>query len=202
MKTRVVADLSRLATTATGPRTLTWWGTLAFMTLEGTGFVLAAGAYLYLKALAPEWPVAGYPLPDFWPGTIVAILLLASVPLNHALSNWAKAHQLGRVRVGIVLMCVFGVAPLIVRIFEFPALHVMWDANAYGSAVWFLLGLHTTHLVTDVGDTFVLAATMLTPKGDNGRRFSDVTDNAFYWDFVVLTWLPIYALIYWVPRLA
>ena len=22
------------------------------------------------------------------------------------------------------------------------------------------------------------------------------------WDFVVVTWLPIYALIYWVPRLA
>ena len=35
----------------------------------------------------------------------------------------------------------------------------------------------------------------------NGRRFSDVSDNAFYWDFVVLSWLPIYFLIYWVPRL-
>ncbi|RUW67411.1 cytochrome C oxidase subunit III, partial [Mesorhizobium sp. M2A.F.Ca.ET.067.02.1.1] len=23
----------------------------------------------------------------------------------------------------------------------------------------------------------------------------------FYWDFVVLTWIPIYLLIYWLPRL-
>jgi heme/copper-type cytochrome/quinol oxidase subunit 3 len=201
VKREVVCDLSGLDTSATGPRTLTWWGTLAFMSLEGAGFVLAAAAYLYLKALAPEWPIAA-PLPDLWPGTIVALLLLASVPLNHALSRWAKAHQLGRVRVGLVLMVVLGIAPLVARIFEFPALEVKWDTNAYGSAVWFLLGLHTTHLLTDVGDTVVLTVTMFTKHADNGRRYSDVTDNAFYWDFVVLTWLPIYALIYWLPRVA
>jgi heme/copper-type cytochrome/quinol oxidase subunit 3 len=28
-----------------------------------------------------------------------------------------------------------------------------------------------------------------------------VTDNAFYWDFVVLAWIPIYAVIYVAPRL-
>ena len=27
------------------------------------------------------------------------------------------------------------------------------------------------------------------------------SDNAFYWDFVVVSWIPIYLLIYWVPRL-
>jgi heme/copper-type cytochrome/quinol oxidase subunit 3 len=33
-------------------------------------------------------------------------------------------------------------------------------------------------------------------------RFVDVSENAFYWYFVVLSWLPIYALIYFAPRLA
>ena len=33
------------------------------------------------------------------------------------------------------------------------------------------------------------------------RRFVDVSENAFYWYFVVLVWLPLYAVIYWVPRL-
>jgi heme/copper-type cytochrome/quinol oxidase subunit 3 len=33
------------------------------------------------------------------------------------------------------------------------ALNVSWDANAYGSVVWLLLGLHTTHLITDTIDT-------------------------------------------------
>jgi hypothetical protein len=34
-----------------------------------------------------------------------------------------------------------------------------------------------------------------------GRRFSDVDDNAFYWDFVVISWLPLYFILYWFPRL-
>jgi heme/copper-type cytochrome/quinol oxidase subunit 3 len=66
--------------------------------------------------------------------------------------------------------------------------------------VWLLLGLHTTHIVTDVADTLVLTVLMFTKHGE-GRRFSDVEDNAFYWNFVVLSWLPIYALLYWGPRL-
>jgi cytochrome c oxidase subunit III len=28
-----------------------------------------------------------------------------------------------------------------------------------------------------------------------------VQDNAMYWSFVVAAWLPIYACIYWIPRL-
>ena len=37
--------------------------------------------------------------------------------------------------------------------------------------------------------------------GPKPRRFSDVTDNVFYWNFVVLAWLPLYFLLDWVPRL-
>ena len=49
--------------------------------------------------------------------------------------------------------------------------------------------------------TIVLTVLMFTHHGYSGRRFGDVGDNVFYWDFVVLTWIPIYLLIYWVPRL-
>ena len=96
---------------------------------------------------------------------------------------------------------VLGIVPLVLRFYEFPAMHVRWDSNAYGSIVWTLLGLHMTHLVTDLGDTVVLAVIMFTRHGPNRRRFGDVQDNAMYWNFVVLTWLPLYACIYWIPRL-
>jgi cytochrome c oxidase subunit 3 len=193
-------DLSQLPTNAFGSRSLTWWGTLAFMSLEGMGFALAIASYLYLMVLAPKWPLNS-PLPDLGPGTWVTLLLIASEPLNRLLAVWARQEQMGKVRIGLIGMSLFGIAPLIVRAFEFPHLNVRWDSDAYGSVVWFLLGLHTTHLLTDVADTLVLTVLMFTRHGWNGRRFSDVTDNAFYWDFVILSWLPIYFLIYWVPRL-
>jgi hypothetical protein len=84
---------------------------------------------------------------------------------------------------------------------QFPALHVSWDTNAYGSITWTLLSLHTTHLITDLVDTLVLAALMFTRHGRNKRRLGDVEDNALYWYFVVVTWLPIYGVLYWGPRL-
>lgn len=194
-------DVSSLPRHGFGSAALTWWGTMGFMALEGMGFVLAAGANLYLMTLAQKWPLNA-PQPNVWPGTIVAVLLLASVPLNHALSKWAKGENLPKVRWGLVGMSIFGILPLMVRWFEFTAVNIRWDANAYGSVVWFVLGLHTAHLITDLGDTLVLTVLMFTGHGDNGRRFSDVHDNAFYWDFVVLSWVPLYALLYWLPRVA
>jgi heme/copper-type cytochrome/quinol oxidase subunit 3 len=65
--------------------------------------------------------------------------------------------------------------------------------------VWTLLGLHTLHLVTDAYDTMVLNVLMFTGPLE-GKRFTDVSENALYWYFVVVSWLPIYAVLYWAPR--
>jgi len=89
---------------------------------------------------------------------------------------------------------------LVVRGFEFAALNVRWDANAYGSIVWMLMMLHTVHLITDTWDTTVLDVLFFTGPLE-GRRFVDVSENALYWYFVVLSWLPIYAVVYLAPRL-
>jgi heme/copper-type cytochrome/quinol oxidase subunit 3 len=128
------------------------------------------------------------------------LLVISTIP-NYLVSKWAAERQVAKVRIGILAMMALGLAPLVLRIFEFKALNIFWDANAYGSVLWLLLGLHTTHLITDLGDTVVLAALMFTRHGYNLRRLGDVQDNAMYWNFVVLVWLPVYGCIYWVPRL-
>lgn len=200
MKERVALDLAHLPPHGGGSASPTWWGTLVFMLLEGSGFAITIAVYLYLRSLAPVWPI-GAPPPDVWPGVAVTLILLASLVPNYLVSRWAKAGDLGKVRLGLVVMSVLGILPLILRIFEFGALNVSWDSNAYGSVVWTLLALHTTHVITDLGDTLVLAVLMFTRHGPNARRFGDVEDNAMYWNFVVVTWLPIFACLYGIPRL-
>jgi cytochrome c oxidase subunit 3 len=200
MRESVVADLSRLPLHGMGTASMTWWGTLAFMLIEGTGFALAIAVYLYLMSVAATWPIDAPP-PDLLPGTVVTLLLLLSFVPNYLVARWAEQQDLLKVQVGLVVMSILGIAPLIVRIFEFKALNVSWDSNAYGSIVWTLLGLHATHIITDLVDTLVLAALMFTRHGNNLRRFGDVQDNAMYWNFVVAAWLPIYFCIYWIPRL-
>jgi cytochrome c oxidase subunit III len=200
VKEQVVADVSKLPNHGFGAASLTWWGTLAFILIEATGFALAVATYLYLQSLAPAWPLAVAP-PDLFAGSLMTVVLAASVLPNVFLSRWAERQDLRLVRWGLLAMSLLGVIPLIIRIFEFAALNVKWDTNAYGSVVWVLLGLHTTHLITDVADTLVLTALMFTRHADNRRRYGDVQDNAMYWNFVVLAWLPVYGCIYWAPRL-
>ena len=200
MKAKVVIDVSKLPLHGMGTASLTWWGTLAFILIEGTGFALAIATYFYLQSVAPVWPLGSKP-PDVLAGSLTTLVLLVSVVPNIFISRWAEREDLRLVRLGLIVMSILGVVPLIIRVFEFAALNVNWDTNAYGSVVWILLGLHTTHLITDLGDTLVLAALMFSRHGDNRRRYGDVQDNAMYWNFVVLAWLPIYVCIYWVPRL-
>jgi cytochrome c oxidase subunit III len=66
--------------------------------------------------------------------------------------------------------------------------------------VWLLLLLHAAHIGTDWIDTLVLTALMHTRHGDEGRRYVDCAENAMYWRFVWLSWLPLYMMIYWLPR--
>jgi cytochrome c oxidase subunit III len=200
MRQRVVADLSGLPMHGLRTASVTWWGTLSFMLIEATGFALLIAVYLYLMSLAAVWPIDA-PRPNLLPGTVVTLTLLVSLVPNHLVSRWATQQDLRKVRIGMIVMSVLGIVPLIVRAFEFSALNVNWDSNAYGSVVWALLGLHTTHIVTDLVDTLVLAVLMFTARGDSPRRFGDVQDNVMYWNFVVGAWLPLYGCIYWIPRL-
>jgi cytochrome c oxidase subunit 3 len=200
VKDRVVLDVSKLPLHGFGTASQTWWGTSAFMLIEGTGFALAIAVYLYLMSIAPQWPLNA-PKPDLLAGTLLTALLVASVVPNILVSRWAGKRDLRKVQIGLVVMSALGIMSLIIRAFEFPAMHVKWDANAYGSVVWLLLGLHTTHIITDLIDTLVLMCLMFTRHGDNPRRYGDVEDNAMYWNFVVIAWIPLYACLYWAARL-
>jgi cytochrome c oxidase subunit 3 len=82
-----------------GTASLTWWGTLAFMLIEGTGFALSIIVYLYLMSLAPHWPLNAPP-PDLLPGSAITGLLIASLLPNILVARWARQQNLARVRIG------------------------------------------------------------------------------------------------------
>jgi len=132
-------------------------------------------------------------------GTLNVILILLSAVPNTLAEKAAMDGDLRKVRRWLATLAVFSLALLVVRGLEFTRLNVAFDDSAYGSVVWTLLGLHTFNLVTDIGDSLVLTALMF--KGPlEGKRFVDVAENAGYWDFVVVTWIPIYLVVYWAPR--
>jgi heme/copper-type cytochrome/quinol oxidase subunit 3 len=182
-----------------GHHSLMWWAIMATAAIEGTVFALALASYFYLRSNTPQWPPGALPPGLTW-GTFNTFLLLASIVPNEWTKRAAERGDLAIVRVGMAVCLGFTALFLGIRVLEFQSLNVHWDSNAYGSITWTLLGLHTVHLVTEAVDSAVLTALMFSGPLE-GRRFVDVSESGVYWNFVVLAWLPIYAVVYWIPRL-
>jgi cytochrome c oxidase subunit 3 len=199
MKTKVVADLSAVEQHGFDHRVVTWWGTVAFMTLEGMGFVLSYGIFLYIAWLNPQWPLGFPPQPLFWSSLLTIVLVLSLIP-NWMVMRRTKLKDNKTLRWLLVLMSLLSLGTLAIRWFELSALTLRWDANVYGSVLWALLGLHTLHLATEVTDNIMMTALYFTGHVPE-KRYTDADENAMYWIFVVVGWLPLYGLLYWAPRL-
>jgi heme/copper-type cytochrome/quinol oxidase subunit 3 len=195
---RLALDVGELPTFGFGHSSVLWWATMCMIAIEGMVFALAITAYLYLKGRVPHWP-DGVGVPGLTWGTVNVVIMIVSLLPNQLTKKAAERFDRGAVQLWLSICVLFAVAFTAVRFFEFASLNVRWDTNAYGSITWALLGFHTAHVITDLLDSIVLAAIMFIGPVDE-HRFVDISENAFYWYFVVLSWLPIYGVLYFLPR--
>ena len=193
-------DVSGLPTHSFGSRGLMWWATLTFMVIEGAMFAMLLATWAYLYVREPVWPPPPFAPPELLYGAANTLLLLASLWPNHRARHATEALDLQRAVRWLLLGSAVSLAFLVLRGLEFAHLNVRWDSNAYGSIVWTTLGFHTLHLLTDAVETWVITAKLWREPG--ARRFIDASEDCRYWDFVVMAWLPIFAVVYLVPRWA
>ena len=196
---RTTLDVSHLPTSAFGNPGMVWWGTVGFIVIEGFTLALCVAAYLYIRRNFPEWPPPRTPVPSLLAPTIgVVLMLLSNVPMQLS-ARAAKRFDRGAVTTWLIVTSLFGVAFLIVRVFEFGALHTRWDSDAYGSVAWAIVGFHALLVVMEVGET--IGGMLLFVFGRvEDRHFVDASDNAMYWMFMTVAWVPLYVLVYLLPR--
>lgn len=198
MRPSPTIDVSSLPKIAFGPKSLIWWGTTGLLAIEATAFVLLFAVYFYLRGRVPEWPPGVLP-PDLRWGTLNLVLFLVSAAPNYLTQRAAKRFDLRRARLWLTVTTVLGWSTIAVRVLEFTTLNVAWNTNAYGSIVWIILAVHAAHLVTDAYDTLLLNV-IATVGPFEKKRFVDLDDNAMYWYFVVVSNIPVYAILYLAPR--
>jgi heme/copper-type cytochrome/quinol oxidase subunit 3 len=128
-----------------------------------------------------------------------AVIFLLSMIPAWLVRKRAPERDRRAVRNGLLLLALFALAATIVRIFEFTALNCRWTDDAYSSAVWVLIGMHSGHLLTELIETLVLLVISFTPKME-GTRLADAAINSDYWYFVVFTGLIMDLLIYGTTR--
>jgi heme/copper-type cytochrome/quinol oxidase subunit 3 len=193
-------DVSQLPNAAWGPRAPIWWGTTVMVIIESMVFALCIATYFYLAARAPAWPPAGTPDPAVRAATWNLLLMLAScVPMA-----WIDVHaRNGNTRTLRLLMVFITIAMipiLLLRAVEFRALQTTWRASAYGSVVWTILGLHSAHLLASFLEDATLTYYAFKRPLDAQHR-TDLAVNSFYWFFVTGSWVILYGVVYWSPRL-
>jgi cytochrome c oxidase subunit III len=198
MSARANIDVSGLPTYAFGHRALTWWATWSMMFMEGAMLLIFIVTYFFLRTRVPHWPPNLKP-PDLLWGTVNTVILLVSFFPNHLAKKASEKLDLRGVRLWMIVTLLFALAFAVIRFVEFRHLNCSWDQNAYGSIVWVNMGFHTMHLLTDIADSIVLAVLMFTGPVE-GKRFVDVSENSIYWNFVIVIWVLLYAVIYIAPR--
>lgn len=92
--------------------------------------------------------MSGFPPELIW-GNLNTAIMLGSIIPNHYAKKAAERLDLKKTQFWMVVCMLVSVAFLAVRVLEFGALNTRWDTDAYGSVVWMLMALHTTHLITE-----------------------------------------------------
>ena len=199
-RARAVMNLSALPDVVFGPRDIMWWGTMGFVVIEGFTLVLTAAVYLYVQQNFATWPPEGTPNPDLLVPTIQVVVMLLSLPLVWWIHKVAHRFEFEKVRLGLTVAAVVNAVFVVLRLVEaISSLNVKWDTNAYGSAQWLILGSHFTLLAIELVEVTGMALMFwLAPIEE--KHFSDAADMAFYWFFMVLSWVPLYVLCFLVPR--
>jgi len=192
-------DVSALPTTAQGSRTPLWWGLVGMITIESTIFAMLAVTYFYLRGSAAVWPppdVRGnYPLRI----AEIAVLLVSALPMI-AVELAVKRRSLAGMRLWLAVATVLGLVFVALRFDSFHVMTYRWNSHAYGSVVWAILGMHATHAVAaSVENVVFLALLFLGPIEE--KHLLDLRLNALYWYFVVLAWVPLFAILFLDPGL-
>ena len=195
---RAVADVRHLPRTVFGHRALMWWGTLGFIIIEGTTLFICAMTYFYLRKNFSSWPPQHLWRPGLVAPTIQVLLMLGSLIPMRWVDRDSNRMDLAGVRSGLLICSVLILAMCVVRVFEFQALKVHWDTSAYGSAAWAILVSHSTLLLLEAAETWAITVLLFSPTVEE-RDLSGVSDNAFYWYFLVLVWVPLYITVYLSP---
>lgn len=200
MKVTGIADVRGLSVYQEGPDAPLWWGMAGMILIESIVFGSLISAYFFLRAQALEWPPGGTDPPKLLLPSINTLVLLTSSLILHWADKGIRKGDQRRLLRGLLLAAAMAVLFLVLKVVEYAAVPYRWDTHAYASAVWTLVGFHSMHVLSLLLKT-VVVATLASRNYFTSERRLGVTINGLYWHFVVVVWIPLYVVIYWVPRI-
>ncbi|MBB34871.1 MAG: cytochrome c oxidase subunit 3 [Hirschia sp.] len=126
------------------------------------------------------------------------ILLLSGTTVTWAHHAIAQGDYKGT-KLGLLFTVLLGALFSAFQVLEYQHAHFTYDGSLYGSAFFMATGFHGAHVV--IGTIFLFVCLMrmmvgnMTVKNHLGFEFA-----AWYWHFVDVVWLFLFAFVYIAPR--
>ncbi|MFN2460522.1 MAG: heme-copper oxidase subunit III [Candidatus Velthaea sp.] len=171
-------------------------GVVLFLASELMFFASWFAAYFDLRGQATRWPPPGVELDAVEPsiGTMLlgisSILVIFGVRAVHGeRTRAARAWLAGAVACGIAFLAL--------TIHGWSKNHYTFATHAYGSMHYGITGFHAAHVAVGVILLALLAGGAARP-GFRGAGAAGAEAIGYYWHFVFVVWLGIWAMIYFV----
>lgn len=177
-----------------------WWGQLLMAVIEGSMFLMLIGVYFYARLSVDMWPPPGTQIPHLAVPTLALVPLALSCLGSYLASEGAKKDSRVQMLIGmlvnVVLACIF----LALQAYAWHNFNFGWSTDIHGSIVWTILFLHTLDAIGDVMYTAVLIVIIGMGRHGVKQRIGVHVDSVL-WYFIAAIWLPLYAVVYWGPRI-
>lgn len=200
MRTAQTIDVSGLQDHSISNSAPLWWGQALMAAIEGSMFLMLIGIYFYIRLSVDMWPPPGTQLPHMGAATIALAPLLLSCLGSYWASEGAKKNSRSQMLTGLVGNVVLGFGFLGLRAYEWHNFNFGWSTDIHGSIVWSILFLHTLDAVADLIFTIVLIV-IIAMGGYGAKERAGVHVDSVLWYFIAGIWLPLYAVVYWGPRI-
>ena len=170
------------------------FGVVVFLASESMLFAGLLAAWFDLRGTNAVWPPSGTKL-DLAGGTIGTVLLgIGSVTMGVAQVVAARGRrQVARTMLVLTLLC--ALAFVYVALDGWAHANFQVDTNAFGTMFYVLTGTHLAHVIAGAILLTALAIFLGKPAFTRDNH-AGVEAIAYYWHFVFVVWLGIYATIY------
>jgi len=152
--------------------------------------------YARVAATGGTWPATGIELfdPFHLPLFNTLILLTSGTTVTWAHHALLEGDRKG-LRWGLVLTVALGVLFSLVQAIEYSEAGFSFSGNMYGATFFMATGFHGFHVL--IGTIFLLVCLLRAERGDfTPERHLGFEFAAWYWHFVDVVWLFLFASIY------
>jgi cytochrome c oxidase subunit 3 len=169
-------------------------GVIVWLASELMFFSGLFGAYFTLRASTPVWPPRGDIIDPQSVGVATIILVLSSFTMQMAVHRAVRDDRKGYLG---WLALTFALGSLFVGLqgSDYLGRPFPITQNAYTSAFYTLTGFHAIHVTAGLLGMVVMGFRGLSPKFGH-RSAPAVEFLSYYWHFVDVVWIALYAMIF------